>query len=388
MSTPETPAHRSVIQPQYQKLGIILLGLIGLFLALSVTSTIVVPLLFALLLAMLLNPLVNGMTRIRMPRTLAITLAVLLAMLALAGLSYFIVSQAIHFGDALPQLKEKVNELIYQVQGWAQEAFDMKRREMDEAVEKVKDQGTAQGGSLVGQTLNTVGTLFGFFFLLPVFTFLLLLYKQLLITFVAKLFPRQDHDILGDVLTQTKSTVQSYLIGLMMEAGIVTVLNWIGLTIIGVPYALLLAVIGAVLNLIPYIGMIIATILPMLLALATLEPVAALWVLGLYLAVQFIDNNFIVPKVVASRVELNALVSILVVMAGGLLWGIPGMFLAIPITAMLKVIFDRVPALEPFGYVLGDGGDQDHRTIFRLDRFMKKHERDKAKEASANSKKA
>ena len=219
---------------------------------------------------------------------------------------------------------------------------------------------------MVGSTLTTVGTLFAFLFLLPVFTFLLLLYKRLLITFIRKLFPAKDHAVVQDVLTQTKGMVQSYLVGLLLEAGIVTVLNWVGLMIIGVEYALLLAVIGAVLNLIPYIGMIVATILPMVIALATMEPTAALWVLGLYIVVQFIDNNFIVPKVVASRVELNALVSVLVVMVGGALWGIPGMFLSIPLTAMLKVIFDRVPALEPFGYVLGDDDAETRRAAFRL----------------------
>ena len=384
MPSPETTDRRQVIQPQYQKLSVILLGLVALFYALSLAQSILVPLLFALLLAMLLNPFVNAFTRIRIPRILSISFAVLLAMLALAGLSYFIVSQAAHFSETLPQLEDKLNALLRNAERWAQEAFDIKRREVTDAVEKVKDESMAKGGSLVGKTITTVGTLFAFFFLLPVFTFLLLLYKQLLITFVAKLFPAKDHEVLGDVLTQTKGMVQSYLVGLMMEAGIVTVLNWVGLMIIGVPYALLLAVIGAVLNLIPYIGMIIATILPMLVALATLEPTAALWVFALYLAVQFVDNNFIVPKVVASRVELNALVSILVVMIGGALWGIPGMFLSIPITAILKVIFDRVPALEPFGYVLGDGGDEDHRAIFRLNRLVKK----KAPASSVKAKEA
>src|SRR5688572_30609387 len=132
----------------------------------------------------------------------------------------------------------------------------MKRREVTEAVEKVKDEGMAKGGSLVGQTITTVGTLFAFFFLLPVFTFLLLLYKRLLLAFLAKLFPTQHHSTLGDVLDQTKSVVQSYLVGLILEAGIITALNWAGLMLIGVQYALLLAVIAAMLNLIPYIGMI------------------------------------------------------------------------------------------------------------------------------------
>jgi len=365
MPASEAAPERRIIQPSYQKLSLILLGLIGLFFALSVAKSILVPMLFALLLALLLNPMVNALSK-RIPRVLAISIAVLFAMLALGGLGYFIATQAANFSETLPELKEKLDGLGKEASRWAQDAFNMRRGEVTEAMEKVKDEGMAKSGSLVGQTLTTVGTMFAFFFLLPVFTFLFLLYKRLLITFITKLFPPKNHEVLGDVLSQTKGVVQSYLVGLMFEAGIVTVLNWVGLMIIGVEYALLLAVIGAVLNLIPYIGMIIATILPMIIALATLEPSAALWVLALYAFVQFVDNNFIVPKVVASRVELNALVSIIAVMVGGALWGIPGMFLSIPLTAMLKVIFDRVPGLQPFGFVLGDDDPEAHRAIFRV----------------------
>ena len=366
METPSATIPRRILQPPYQKFSVILLGLVALGYALSYARPILVPLLFALLLAMLLNPIVNRLMRWRIPRALAITISLLLAMATLAGLGYFIGTQAAHFSETMPQLNEKLDDLGKSAVRWAQDAFNMRRGEVNDAVERVKDESMATSGKLVGRTLTTVGTLSAFFFLLPVFTFLLLLYKRLLITFITKLFSPEHHAALSDVLTQTKGMVQNYLMGLIFEAGIVATLNWIGLTMIGVQYAVLLAVIGAVLNLIPYIGMIIATLLPMVIAFATMEPTAALWVLALYLGVQFIDNNFIVPKVVASRVELNALVSILVVMVGGALWGIPGMFLAIPMTAILKVIFDRVPALEPFGFVLGEDEPDALRAIFTV----------------------
>ena len=369
---PELTASRKIIPPHYQKLSLIVLGLVGLFYGLSFAEPIVVPMLFALLLAMLLNPAVNAMARWRVPRILAIAVGVLLAMAALFGLAYFIFTQAAHFKETLPQLNDKLDVFGREAQRWAQGALNMERREIRDAMEKVKGEGMLKGGAMVGSTLATVGTLFAFFFLLPVFTFLLLLYKKLLITFICKLFPAEDQTTVNDVLGQTKGVVQSYLVGLLFEAGIVTVLNWVGLMLIGVQYALLLAVIGAVLNLIPYIGMIIATIIPVVLALATMEPTAALWVLALYAFVQFLDNNFIVPKVVASRVQINALFSILVVMIGGALWGIPGMFLSIPLTAILKVIFDRVPGLEPFGYVLGDDEPDAQHAFLRLPGNKKK----------------
>jgi AI-2 transport protein TqsA len=76
--------------------------------------------------------------------------------------------------------------------------------------------------------------------------------------------------------------------------------------------------------------------------------------LAAYIFIQFIDNNIIIPRVVASKVRINALVSIIVVIAGGALWGISGMFLSIPLTAILKVVFDHIDGLKPWGYVLGN----------------------------------
>ena len=127
-----------------------------------------------------------------------------------------------------------------------------------------------------------------------------------------------------------KNLIQNYLRGLLIEAVLVATLNTAVLLIVGVQYAVLLGIIGALLNVIPYIGGIIAIGLPMILAFATISPLSAVFVLGGYLVVQFIDNHYIVPKIVASRVKINALVSIVVVLIGGALWGIPGMFLSIP----------------------------------------------------------
>lgn len=353
-----TPSPLPIIPPVYQKLSLVTLGGVALFYALSAGASIIVPLLFALLLAMLLDPLVVKLVRIGIPRIIAIGLVVLFTMGLLAGLGYFIVTQAKHLSDSLPDMETKLDSFYNDGQRWVAKSFDMRSSEVDKAVEKVKNQGMEKSGNMVGQTLTTVGTLFAFFFLLPVFTFLIMLYKKLLVGFVERLFSNGDRPVVRDVLNNTRTVVQSYLVGLLFEMAIVASLNWLGLFLLGVKFALLLAVLGALLNLIPYIGMIIATLLPMGIALATQEPVVALYVLLLYLAIQFLDNNFIVPAIVASRVQINALVSIVVVMVGGALWGIPGMFLSLPLIAILKVVFDRVPSLQPFGYVLGDGDDE------------------------------
>jgi len=177
-----------------------------------------------------------------------------------------------------------------------------------------------------------------------------LFYKPLLLDFVSRLFSSRQQATVVEVLTETQTLIQSYLLGLLVEAGIVATLNTVALLILGIDYAIVLGIIGALLNVIPYICGIVAVALPMMLAFATKSPIYVLLVLIAYVIVQFIDNNFIVPKIVASRVKINALVSIIAVFTGSALWGVPGMFLALPLTAIVKVIFDRIEPLKPWGF--------------------------------------
>ncbi len=346
-----------IAPPHWQRLSLVLLGLSVLTAALWVTQTLVVPLLFSLLLAILLDRLVKRFSRWGINRVVGITLAVTISMLLLAALAYFIATQAAHFSEAIPQLKQKVMESSKELEHWVRNTTKVQPAQIHDAVDKAKENGMEKGGLIVGKTLTTVGALFGFLFLLPVFTFLILYYKDLFHEFLVKLFSN-GQDRLEDVLGQTKTVVQSFLIGRMFETLILVAMNWVSLMLIGVKFALLLATLGALMNLVPYIGMLVATFITVLIAFALKDMHAALWVLGAYSLIQFIDNHFLVPLVVGKRVEINAFFSIVVVIAGGMLWGIPGMFLSIPIAGILKVIFDRVPALEPWGYVLGTG-DKD-----------------------------
>ncbi len=127
------------------------------------------------------------------------------------------------------------------------------------------------------------------------------------------------------------------------------------LLVLGIQYALLLGIIGALLNVIPYIGGIVAVALPMMIAIATKSSAwYALYVLGLYYFIQLIDNHYIIPIIVASKVRINALFAIIVVLVGNALWGISGMFLSIPLLAIVKLICDHIDPLKPWGFLLGD----------------------------------
>ncbi len=356
------------------KLPIIIVGIIGIFAILYIGRSIFVPLVFATLLAILMNPLVNFLCNKGLNRILAITVVVLASIGLFVALVWFISWQATMFSDTFSNMEGKFKELYQQIVDWVSQSFKLQPEQVNAWFNKTRTQLSEGAGNMVGQTLSVVGGLLAFTLLLPIYVFLILYYKTLLLEFIAQLFAHEKHAVVVEVLSETKTLIQSYLVGLLMDMAIVATLNSAGLLIIGVQYAILIGLLGALLNLIPYIGGIVAVSIPLLIALATEDdPSRAVFsILILYSVVQLLDNNFIVPRIVASKVKINALASIVIVLIGAALWGIPGMFLSIPLIAILKVIFDRVEPLKPFGFLLGDNMPPVTKQIFKIGRRRKK----------------
>ena len=351
--------------PLYLKLSQVLIGIVAFFFILYIGRGIIIPLVFALILAILLNPVVNFLQR-KTNRVIAIVLVVFFALLIILAVVYFISSQVGMFSEALSQLKQKFTLLLTDSVNWISQTFNVSTEKINEWITKTKGEGINSSTIIIGQTLTTLSGILVIIFLLPVYVFMFLFYKPLLLDFVSRLFSSRQQATVVEVLTERQTLIQSYLLGLLVEAGIVATLNTVALLILGIDYAIVLGIIGALLNVIPYIGGIVAVALPMILAFATKSPIYVLLVLIAYVIVQFIDNNFIVPKIVASRVKINALVSIIAVFTGSALWGVPGMFLALPLTAIVKVIFDRIEPLKPWGFLLGDVMPPIGKSIFNF----------------------
>jgi predicted PurR-regulated permease PerM len=357
--------------PAYFKITTILLGLLLFFYILFLGRSILVPLTFALIVAILLNPLVNFMHAHGVGRVLSITLSVLLFMLLVGGIFFFIGAQVARFREALPELTAKFETLSASVISWVCEKFDLSEEKVNEWINNKKSEGLKDADGIVGNTLVTISGIAITVLLVPIYIFLYLFYKPLLLDFVGKVFSSDKHGTLSEILGNTRTMVQSYLLGLLIEMVIIATLNSTVLLIIGVDYAIVLGVVGALLNLIPYIGGLISISIAMLMALLTGTPMMAFYVMLGYLAIQLLDNNFLVPVIVASKVKVNALVSIVVVLFWGALWGVAGMFLSIPLTAIFKVIFDKVKPLKPYGLLLGDTMPPIGKRIFRIHSFSR-----------------
>lgn len=337
--------------PFYFKATVTLFGLILFVYTFFTMRSILSPLAFALIIAILLNPINNRLLKRKVPKIWAISITLLITLIVLTGVLYFLSTQMMRFGDSIPQFKQRLNDIILHSKTYLEGHLGVTPQKQTQLL----NEGLQKGQTLLTQTVGSaLGTL-GLMLLIPVYVFLILFYKTLILNFLYEAFSEENSKKVGEILGQIKTAIQSYMVGLLLEAVVVAVMNAVALLLLGVQYAILIGVIGAILNMLPYIGGIIAIALPILIATATKDGYGTqLGIIAAYSLIQFIDNNILVPRIVSSKVQINALFSILIVLLGGAIWGVGGMFLSIPFIAILKIIFDRIEDLRPWGKLLGD----------------------------------
>jgi predicted PurR-regulated permease PerM len=340
--------------PFYARASILVIGLVAFTAVLYIGRSIIVPIVFAVIIAVLLLPVVNFIVRRKINRVVAIIITLFLSFTIIAALGFLVVGQISRFSESFPELvirfTEAINNTIYSLSAH----LDINPQKVYDWVTKTTEEIINKGGDRLGETLVNLGNLLVVLFLIPVYVFMILFYQPLLLDFIRKVFGEENRVKVDLIVNKTKTVIQLYLVGLVIEAILVAILNTSALLILGIDYAILLGILGALLNMIPYIGGIIAVGMYMAIALVTKSPASMIYVLAVYSVIQFIDNNYIVPKIVASKVRLNALFSIIVVFIGNALWGIPGMFLSIPLLAIVKLIFDNIEGMEPVGFLFGD----------------------------------
>ncbi len=340
--------------PFYAKGTLLLVGLYYLIDILSITQDIVLPLIFSTLIAILISNIVKYFEKKGINRVLSIVITMLIMFIVFAGLVFLVFSQASRFAESWPALVERFTVVLNQITNWVSSYFNINQQHINDWIIKTKSELINLGTSAIGQTIVIVGNWIVLVLLIPFYVFIILYYQPLLIEFIHKLFIKSNQSQVSEIIVQIKTVTQLYLKGLVLEAVIIAILEIITLFALGIDYAILLGVIGALLNMIPYIGGVVAVALPMIVALATKSSAwYAVYIMIIYYLIQLIDNNYIVPIIVSSKVKINGLFAVIVVIAGNALWGISGMFLAIPLLAIIKIIFDHIESLKPWGFVMG-----------------------------------
>jgi len=349
--------------PYYVRLCIklLLLFLIGWIAYLG--ASIIVPIYFSILLAILLLPLANALERLKLPQALADITAVLSAVVVIVLLFYFLSTQISSFMTDMPSIRKHLSEHYYAIRDWVNHKFDISFTQQTVFIRNTTKQITSSGGSYVGHTFSSLTETFISLVIVTIYTFLILFYRHLIRKFLLAVF-RKEHLIkVEEVLVESKSMVKNYMLGLLIEMSIIATVNSIILLCLGIKYAIFLGVFIAILNLVPYIGIITGMLFAILVTLTTSSNMNdILWIIISLGIVHVVDSNFLMPRIVGSKVKINALMAITGVLFGGTLMGIAGVFLALPTLAILKIIFDRVDGLEPWGLLLGDEFHNNKKT--------------------------
>jgi predicted PurR-regulated permease PerM len=318
-------------------------------------QAIFVPLYFSVLISILLLPVANFLERLQMPRALAALIAVLLAFLVFAAIVYLLSAQIITFLNDIPAIKKNLADHYETLQQWLQQKFNISLSQQKTLFNSASQDVQSSGMVYVRETFYTVTQSVAFSLFVLIYSFLILFYRHTIKRFLLTLFINQDKKSIDDVIGGTKLVMKNYMSGLLIEMAIISTSNSIVLMIIGIKYAIFLGVFTGVLNIMPFIGIYSGIIFTTLVSLTTSASMSQIvWMAIGLLIVHFIDSNFLMPRIVGSKVKINALITMLGAIGGGMLLGIPGVFLALPTIAILKILFDRIEGMEAWAILLGD----------------------------------
>ena len=322
-----------------------------------------IPVFFAGMLAMLMAPVCRKLESWGFNRAFATLSCILILLAVLVGMALIIKTQFSTFAENMTQIETKGKEFKQQAQSWIEEQIGVTPEKQEEIVKEQAKSSNPKGGSPAMKILGGITSTLTGIVLTLVITFLMIFNKEQYESFFLRLYKEQDTEKVRTVVGQISEVSQKYLTGRAMSVLIIATMYAIGLMIIGLKNALLLAGIAALLTVIPYLGTVLGGLFPVAMALITQDTQTALWAAIVMIVIQAIDNYFIEPNVVGGEVNLSALWSILSILIGGMIWGVAGMILFLPLFGIIKIICDHVEPLKPIGYLLGEPGGKEPSKI-------------------------
>jgi putative permease len=348
------------LAPFYERLSLVLIGIFALGFLIIEGKDILDPLMFGFLFAILLLPVSGFFERkLKLPRSISSFLSIILLVAFIGGVLYLVGSQISKLMDDWPMLQKQIAESINNLYDWVENTFHYDVSKQKIFLANTEHKLLARGGEVVGTTFGAVSSLLLFYVFIMIFTFFILFYRKLLFSFVLQAFGKDNESTVHDIVENIQGILRQYILGLLLEMVIVATVACTVFLLIGIKYAALLGIIVGLFNIIPYLGIFTALLLSVLITFATGPVSNAIWVGASVLGIHAVDANVLLPTVVGSKVRLNALMTFLGIILGEMMWGLSGMFLSIPVMAIMKIIFDRIDSLKPWGYLLG--GDYEFK---------------------------
>ena len=340
--------------PFFARIALILLAIVLTLFLLTVGKTIFIPLVFAVFFSVLLFPLTRFLEKLRLGRTIAAMISIVIFVLVVGAVIYFLSIEIVNFSKDLPLLQDKLTGALNDLQHWIARNYHINKKEQTDYINRSTNTMIATAATSLGNIFLSISELLLWVVFILIYTFFILFHRRLLTQFVLALFRPEHRQEVYEVVTETRSVINSYIIGLLIEMAVVAVAISSVLTLLDVPYALFIGILVAVLNIIPYIGMYSATALSMLITYANGSGAMVLETGIVLIVIHILDANVLLPRIVGGRVKMNPFITIVAVIIGNLIWGIPGMFLFIPLTGIIKIISERVESLKPWAILIGE----------------------------------
>ncbi|MFC6100996.1 AI-2E family transporter [Olivibacter domesticus] len=375
-------------KPYSYELASSLLTLILIIAILYFLQSVLVPLMFSILIAISLFPVARFLEKFNINRAISSILSVILAIVVISALIWFIIHQVIVIGHNGTDLQDRFFTIFNTIQQWTTAKFGVEPGDLTQKFKELSNKALSNAGTYLTAAFGSVGGILAGLIIVPLFSFFLLYYRDFFREFFFHAFKSTPQDKVHETLNKIYIVVQSYLLGLVTVMAIVAILNTVGLMILGVEYAWFFGTLASLLMLLPYIGIAIGSILPALFALATKDSYwYAVGVVAWFQIVQFLEGNLITPNIVGGKVSINPLMAVIAILLGGMLFGLAGLILALPLTAVIKVLFDAIPSMKAFGFLIGEPEKyhlKRYSTMVLLKRWQLK---DKLQENDKNKKK-
>ena len=360
MKIPGYLINRELKLPLPIKLLIYLLLAITFTFILIISKNILVPLVLGVFLALLLYPPAEQLESLGVSRILTNLILIIAFFAVSSGVIFILIKLFFDFTQDIPLIKQQVNEKLLFFQTWLEEVVGVSPEQQQQWFISRSDMLFNTAGEVFGDVFTaTTSTIFKIG-ILPVFTFMFLYYRDKFKRFLFKILPHSSHHKADNIIMEICYVTPAYLKGLLIVVGILVIVNSTVFYFIGVRHALFFGIVAALFNLIPYLGTIIGYLVAFVFVIGTQSLDVAMALVITFFIVQFVENNILTPNITGVNVSINPFVTILAIIIGGMIWGLPGMFLVIPVMAMFKVICENIPTLKPYAFLIGVEGTEKH----------------------------
>lgn len=314
-----------------------------------------VPLAFAALLAMLLLPLSEKLESWGVNKAISKVLSILVIVLFFAGIIALLAWQVSDMSQNAPEIEKSINAKVQQVREYITNTLGIPQQKQQEILQKQQQSSGSKLSATISGAFASVGTLLTNFLLILVYIFLFMYFRAHLKKFVLKLVPPQETANANRIMQNSRKVAQKYITGMMLMIVGLWIMYSIGFAIAGVKNFFFFAILCGLLEIVPFVGNLIGNVLTVVVTLAQGGSMnVVLGILITYALVQFIQSYILEPVVVGSEVSIHPVFTIIGIILGEFLWGIPGMILAIPIMGISKIVCDHIEPLKPFGFLIGE----------------------------------